>query len=141
MAKKVLHKVESFINKHTIASLVSIILAVFIGGYLLNLFMGGGLLYKNMEFFENSNIDGRIVYYYMDGCPACQSFNPVWDEFTSQYTGKMSIEKIEQTNAGRDLNVYNITGFPTVIKLDSQNTLIDTFNDERTVEKLNSFAS
>ena len=63
-----------------------------------------------MEFFENSNIDGRIVYYYMDGCPACQQFEPIWEEFEKQYKGLMSLEKIEQSQAGNDLNAYNIKG-------------------------------
>ena len=146
MAKKVssigvVKKVENFVNQHTISSLIGIILAVFIGGYLLNLFMGGGLMYKNMEFFENSNTNGRIIYYYMNGCPACQAFNPTWDEFKTQYDGNMTIEKIEQNNAGSDLTTYNISGFPTVVKLDAQNTLVDTFNGERTVANLNNFAS
>jgi len=144
MAKKVssaVKNVENFINKHTIASLIGIILAVFIGGYLLNLFMGGGLMYKNMEFFGNSNMNGRIVYYHMNGCPACQAFNPTWDQFESQYTGDKSIEKIEQAQAGNDLTTYNISGFPSVVKLDAQNALVDTFESERTVANLLSFAA
>ena len=141
MAKKVLINVENFVNKHTIASLIGIILAVFIGGYLINLFIGGGLMHKNTEFFENSNMNGRIVYYYMNGCPACQNFNSTWEQFESQYSGNMSIEKIEQSNAGNDFSIYNIQGFPTVVKLDSQNTLVDTFNSERTVDNLLNFAS
>ena len=144
MAKKIsstVKNVENFVNKHTIASLIGIILAVFIGGYLLNLFMGGGLMYKNMEFFQNSDMNGRIVYYYMNGCPACQQFDPIWEEFESQYKGKMSIEKIEQNDAGNDLTAYDIKGFPTVIKLDAKNALVDTFNEERSVTNLNNFAS
>ena len=144
MAKKIsstVKNVENFVNKHTIASLIGIILAVFIGGYLLNLFMGGGLMYKNMEFFQNSDMNGRIVYYYMNGCPACQQFHPIWEEFESQYKGKMSIEKIEQNDAGNDLTAYDIKGFPTVIKLDAKNALVDTFNEERSVTNLNNFAS
>ena len=143
MVKKVsntIKNVENFVNKHSIASLIGIILAVFIGGYLLNLFMGGGLMYKNMEFFENSNSDGRIVYYYMNGCPACQQFNPIWEQFESQYNGKMSIDRIEQAQAGDDLIKYNIQGFPTVVKLDHENTLIDTFSGDRTVANLETFA-
>ena len=96
---------------------------------------------ENIEFFENSNMNGRIVYYYMNGCPACQNFNSTWEQFESQYSGNMSIEKIEQSNAGNDLSIYNIQGFPTVVKLDSQNTLVDTFNSERTVDNLLNFAS
>ena len=98
-------------------------------------------MHKNTEFFENSNMNGRIVYYYMNGCPACQNFNSTWEQFESQYSGNMSIEKIEQSNAGNDLSIYNIQGFPTVVKLDSQNTLVDTFNSERTVDNLLNFAS
>ena len=146
MAKKVsstIKKVENFVNKHSISSLIGIILAVFIGGYLLNLFMGGGLMYKTMEGNTNmnSNMHGRIIYYHMNGCPACQQFDPVWDDFTQQYSGNMSIEKIEQANAGNDLNAYNIKGFPTVIRLDSQNAFVDTFSNDRTVDNLNTFVA
>ena len=103
--------------------------------------MGGGIMYNNVELFENSNMNGRIVYYYMNGCPACQQFNPIWDDFSSKYNGEMSIEKIEQNEAGNDLTAYNIKGFPTVIKLNAQNGLVDTFSGPRTVENLNTFAS
>ena len=140
-ASSAIKNVEIFLNEHSISSLIGIILAVFIGGYLINLFIGGGLMHKNTEFFENSNMNGRIVYYYMNGCPACQNFNSTWEQFESQYSGNMSIEKIEQSNAGNDLSIYNIQGFPTVVKLDSQNTLVDTFNSERTVDNLLNFAS
>jgi thiol-disulfide isomerase/thioredoxin len=140
-ASSAIKNVENFLNEHSISSLIGIILAVFIGGYLINLFIGGGLMHKNTEFFENSNMNGRIVYYYMNGCPACQNFNSTWEQFESQYSGNMSIEKIEQSNAGNDLSIYNIQGFPTVVKLDSQNTLVDTFNSERTVDNLLNFAS
>ena len=74
-ASSAIKNVENFLNEHSISSLIGIILAVFIGGYLINLFIGGGLMHKNTEFFENSNMNGRIVYYYMNGCPACQNFN------------------------------------------------------------------
>lgn len=146
MVKKLsnsIKNVENFINSHTIASLIGIILAVFIGGYLVNLFMGGGLMYTNIEGNSNmnSNMNGRIIYYHMNGCPACQQFNPIWDECVKQYSGEKSLEKIEQANAGNDLTRYNIKGFPTVIKVDSQNTLIDTFDLERTVKNLLNFAS
>jgi hypothetical protein len=140
-ASSAIKNVENFLNEHSISSLIGIILAVFIGGYLINLFIGGGLMHKNTEFFENSNMNGRIVYYYMNGCPACQNFNSTWEQFESQYSGNMSIEKNEQSNAGNDLSIYNIQGFPTVVKLDSQNTLVDTFNSERTVDNLLNFAS
>ena len=122
----------------TLVSLLAIILAVFVGGYILNLFIGGGLFY-NIENFENSNINGRIVYYYMNGCPACEQMNPIWDSCVSQYNGDKSLDKIEQAQAGSDLVKYNIQGFPTIVKLDAKNNLIDEFNMDRTITNLLNF--
>jgi thioredoxin-related protein len=37
------------------------------------------------------------------------------------------------------LQKYNISGFPTIVLLDSKNDLIKTLNGERTLESLNAF--
>lgn len=143
MAKKIsnsVKNVQKLFNSHTITSLLAIILAVFIGGYLVNLFVGGGLIYYNVEGMANGNPE-KIVYYYMDGCPACQQFNPIWNEFESQYKGSLTIQKIEQNEAGNDLSKYNIQGFPSVVKLNSNGELMDTFSGDRTVQNLNNFVS
>ena len=59
-------------NKHTIGSLIGIILVVFIGGYLLNMFMGGGL-FSRIE--GNANMENKLTFYYMNGCSHCDKFN------------------------------------------------------------------
>lgn len=34
----------------------------------------------NSENFEN-NGKKKVVYFYMNGCPHCDSFSPIWDDF------------------------------------------------------------
>ena len=72
----------------------------------------------NVENFEN---DGKkkVVYFYMNGCPHCDSFSPIWDEF--KQTSKLPTHKIESADAGEMMSKYKISGFPTIILLDENN--------------------
>lgn len=136
MAKKFSVKnAEKIMNKHSIGSLLLIILVVFIGGYLINLFMGGGVFHSYKE--GNTNMGNKLTYYHMTGCKHCDKFSPIWDEFTSNYSGPPDItfEKIESANAPSD-----IKGYPTVILTKSDGST-STFNAQRTVGELQNFIS
>ena len=129
-----LKSLETGMNKHTIGSLIGIILVVFIGGYLLNMFMGGGL-FSRIE--GNANMENKLSYYYMNGCGHCDKFNPDWDEFKNNYSGTppITFEKVESANAPSDIN-----GYPTLFltKKDGSRT---EFNADRSVSGLQKFIS
>lgn len=133
-----LKSVKNNLKKNTIGSMLILLLVVFVGGYLLNMLMGGGLLNRRMENFENGT---KLVYFYMDGCPACNQFSPVWNEFKSKYSGPLTLEKLEQNVAADDLEKHNIKGFPTVLLISPNGTKLKEFTGERTVANLNAFTN
>jgi len=92
----------------------------------------------NVENFEN---DGKkkVVYFYMNGCPHCESFSPIWDEFTQ--TSPLGTHKIESADAGQMMSKYSISGFPTIILLDENNNKLTELEGDRTLANLNAMIS
>ena len=132
MGKKLsLKNLEKTINNHSITSLLLIIFIVFLGGFLLNWLIGGGL------YEGNANMGNKLTYYYMDGCGHCNKFNPILDEFTSNYKAppKITFEKIESKKAPS-----SVKGFPTVVLTKSDGSTSE-FNADRTVGELQNFIS
>ena len=88
----------------------------------------------NVENFEN---DGKkkVVYFYMNGCPHCDSFSPIWDDF--KQTSPLPTHKIESADAGEMLSKYNISGFPTILLLDKNNNKLKELEGDRTLAGLN----
>ena len=134
MPKVSLKSLETGMNKHTIGSLIGIIFVVFIGGYLLNMFMGGGL-FSRIE--GNANIENKLTFYHMNGCGHCDKFNPIWEEFTTNYSGTppITFEKVESANAPS-----TVKGYPTVI-LTKKDGSTSEFNADRTTGELQRFIS
>lgn len=92
----------------------------------------------NSENFEN-NGQKKVVYFYMDGCPHCDSFSKTWDEFIK--ICPLPTHKIESANAGEMMNTYNISGFPTILLLDENNNKLKELDGPRTVAGLNAMIS
>ena len=92
----------------------------------------------NSENFEN-NGQKKVVYFYMDGCPHCDSFSPIWDEFTQNCP--LPTHTIESKNAGEMMKKYNISGFPTILLLDENNNKLKELDGPRTVDGLNAMIS
>ena len=62
----------------------------------------------------------------MTGCGYCKKFTPEWEKFVQGYTGKLKLKKLERAEAGDDLlQKYQIRGFPTVLLLDENGTIIN----------------
>ena len=92
----------------------------------------------NVENFEN---DGKkkVVYFYMNGCPHCDSFSPIWDEFKK--TSPLATHKIESADAGTMMSKYKISGFPTILLLDENNNKLKELEGPRTLAGLNAMIS
>jgi len=111
------------------------ILALLIIFYYFNKYV---LTNMNVENFEN---DGKkkVVYFYMNGCPHCVSFSPIWDEF--EKTSPLATHKIESADAGEMMSKYKISGFPTIILLDENNNKLKELEGPRTLAGLNAMIS
>jgi len=92
----------------------------------------------NVENFEN---DGqmKVVYFYMNGCGHCNSFSPIWDEFTQDCP--LATHKIESADAGQMMSKYGISGFPTILLLDGNNNKVKELEGDRTLTNLNAMIS
>jgi thiol-disulfide isomerase/thioredoxin len=92
----------------------------------------------NVENFEN---DGKkkVVYFYMNGCPHCDSFSPIWDDFKQNCP--LDTYKIESANAGEMMTKYKISGFPTILLLDENNNKLKELEGDRTLANLNAMIS
>ena len=62
----------------------------------------------------------KLVYMYSKTCPHCVEFTPTFDEFTRQLSthslaGKVSVEKIERSDANAAAYLKMVEGFPSVL--------------------------
>jgi thiol-disulfide isomerase/thioredoxin len=97
----------------------------------------------SVENFDGKNFENdgkkKLVYFYMNGCPHCDSFSPVWDEFKK--TSPLPTYKIESTDSGKMMSKYKISGFPTILLLDENNKKLKELEGDRTVANLNAMIS
>jgi thiol-disulfide isomerase/thioredoxin len=98
--------------------------------------------YFNKDIFTNMNVENfendgkkKVVYFYMNGCPHCDSFSPIWDEFKK--TSPLATHKIESADAGTMMSKYKISGFPTILLLDENNNKLKELEGDRTIAGLN----
>jgi len=88
--------------------------------------------------FENFGNPASCTYYYMERCGHCKRFSPEWDNFVQSYTGPVTLRKVEMNEAGKDLEKYNIRGFPTILIVDENGEFKD-YDGPRTSEALTKF--
>ncbi len=81
----------------------------------------------------------KVVYFYMNGCPHCDSFSPIWNEFTQN--SPLTTHKIESADAGEMMGNYGISGFPTILLLDENNNKLKELEGDRTLANLNAMIS
>jgi len=89
---------------------------------------------------ENFGNPSTCTYYYMEQCGHCKRFSPEWDNFVQSYTGPVVLRKVEMSEAGDDLEKYNIRGFPTILIIDDNGESKD-YDGPRTSEALTKFLS
>ena len=128
---------KKFNKFHPIVQVVVTFGLLFVLRYLYNTFLFSYFSAFNLEGFGQPK---ELVYFYMDGCGHCKKFSPVWDQFSSSYSGNLNVRKVERNDAGDELNQYQIQGFPTVLLLDGNGGKKE-FQGDRTIQGLNSFIS
>lgn len=129
---KSLNLKKTFTNPKII-SLIIVILVVFVGGFILNRLMGGGIMHENLDNINKP----QLTYYYMEQCGHCQKFSTEWDLFydNNNNNSNFNCNKIEAQE--KDPSIA-IKGYPTIILYKPDGTEIE-FKEERTAKKLESF--
>ncbi len=113
---------------------------IFGSTFLLLIFVMVGFYFLNtMEAFESNP---TISFYYLEKCPWCIKFKPVWEKF-EQAVNKNNIPVKTRSVDGADpsneaeLSKYNIRGFPHV-QMESKKGAV-VFKEDRTVDNLVNF--
>lgn len=131
---KSLNLKKTFTNPKII-SIIIVVLVVFVGGFILNRLMGGGIIHENLDNINSS----ELTYYYMEQCGHCKRFTPEWDKFSKKYSSNKNFNcsKIEAKNVDSSVE---IKGYPTVILYKPDGTKI-VFDGERNENGLINFLS
>jgi thiol-disulfide isomerase/thioredoxin len=96
------------------------------------------LFFRKNNSIENFGTPASCTYYYMEQCGHCKRFSPEWDNFVQSYTGPVTLRKVDMSEAGSDLEKYNIRGFPTILIVDENGEYKD-YDGPRTSEALTKF--
>lgn len=96
------------------------------------------------EQFLNNNY--RVEYYYMENCGHCIEFNNsgIWERLKNVSWNKVSLQKYNREENIERVRSMDITSFPTIVIVNNSTTpptIIASYEDERTYEKLFSFIS
>jgi hypothetical protein len=94
------------------------------------------------NFFNNKRYS--VEYYYMDTCGHCIEFNDsgIWERLNNTTWVNVSLNKYNRSENLERVKLLNISSFPTIIVIDrsiNNDTIIDSFEEERTYDKLFNF--
>jgi thioredoxin 2 len=56
-----------------------------------------------------------VLYIYSPGCPYCQRMNPIFDQLTSEYAGKIKFTKLLMEQNPQTSSQYQVDGVPTLL--------------------------
>jgi hypothetical protein len=97
------------------------------------------------QFFNNNN-NYSVEYYYMENCGHCIDFNKsgIWERLKNKNWNEVSLNKYNREDNIARVRSMDITSFPTIVIVNNTTnppTIVASFEDERTYEKLVSFIS
>ena len=105
-----------------------------------------GVVYLAMhckQYFKKEGFDGQkeLVLVHMDKCPHCVSLMPKWEAAKSENKTDINMRAVEMREGdGPALcKAHNITGFPTIILLDSKGKKLDDYDGERSKDGILGF--
>jgi len=68
----------------------------------------------------------QVFDVWAEWCPPCKKFGPIFSQVASEYGDRAVFTKVDaDTDQGNEfLNEYGIRGIPTILILDSENSII-----------------
>ena len=101
--------------------------------------------YDGVQNCESTSKPFSLMFFFMETCPHCVDFKPIWGKWKNQVENKLSKQLcITEVSAENDklLEKYDVHSFPTVILVrNSSKSNPIVFHGERSVKGLNSFIS
>ena len=98
--------------------------------------VGVACLMKYREGFEGGK---ELLLLHMTGCPHCVKLIPEWQSFISKNNTGIKTRSVERSEDPALVKKYNVTGFPTILLVDSQGKKIKTYKGPRTADGLLDF--
>lgn len=94
---------------------------------------------RPFEYFTNGETVPTLEYYYMETCPHCKDFMPIWEETVTGLKGlNVKPIKYDLNNDGKERgNEFGITGAPTIYYVKGVTKV--EYKGPRTVEGLVAF--
>jgi thiol-disulfide isomerase/thioredoxin len=92
-------------------------------------------------FSEGFTGASEFVFYHMNGCPHCTNMMPEWSKFESNNDSGIKTRKTEQGEAPDEVKKYGITGYPSLVLLDSNGDKIKDYKGPRTANAFAAFCS
>ena len=127
---RLVKSLNSLVSQHK--ELLLMVLSVIVAFYVYK------SMFKSNTRRERMTTKRKIIYFHMDGCGHCKKFTPEWERFVQGTNIPNS--KINASSNSPLIKKLGISGYPTVVVVEGER-LVETFNDERTAENLNKFAS
>jgi thiol-disulfide isomerase/thioredoxin len=101
--------------------------------------------FNGIQNCEGSTKPYSLMFFYMDTCPHCIDFKPVWADFldkvkTGKFSDKLCVADVSAENDSL-LEKYGVKAFPTVLLVNNSGGGVTTFEGQRTPEGLLNFVS
>jgi thiol-disulfide isomerase/thioredoxin len=96
-------------------------------------------MYAMLKVREGFEPASEILLLHMKGCPHCTKFIPEWEKFVSKNKSGIKARAIERQENPALMKKHNVTGFPTVLLVDSKGDKVKEYKGPRTTEGLLSF--
>lgn len=95
---------------------------------------------------DKTKANYTIMLFYMETCPHCKDFEPIWDQFESYAQGNdmlsrsLCITRVPAEEREK-CRKYKVSGFPTVILVNNKTQDKKEFKDARTLAALKTFVA
>jgi len=95
------------------------------------------------QYIQRDGFEGQkeLVLVHMKGCSHCVTLMPKWQDASTENKTNIKMRAVEMSKGdGPKLcNAHNITGFPTILLLDSNGKKIDDYEGERSKDGILGF--
>ena len=132
--KKLMKKFE---KQHVVIKLAVVALILYSVRYVLKQF---NISVLDSHYLEGFGGKKTFIFFKMNGCPHCEKMQGEWDKFVKNNRTNIPTKELEASANQKLAKQYGVKGYPTLLLVEG-NTVISTFDGERTAEKFEEFVT
>ena len=93
------------------------------------------------KLFGREGFEGKkqLVFFHMNQCGHCKKMMPEWEKLERNYSGDVTLRKVEASSGDSLLKKNKVSGFPTILLLDESGNKLKEYNGDRTAKSLEEF--